>query len=231
MVEIYAFVIPDQEVFSRFYNNYYSCLSDLGKSKVDVISNPKNCSQSFFADLFCRTIISQKYNIPISELQFSTTGKDKPILSNHRKIHFNYSHSGSVILLGIGDCNIGVDVEGERKNMMKVANRFFSNTEIDYLNSFSGKAQDEVFCKLWTVKEAYLKYMGTGLTKPLSSFTVTFDSEKISIAEEDSILDLNIRLFALDKGFKAAVCSCGEFTSNQIQWIEINTLEKLLLES
>ncbi len=228
MTELFGFTLPDEETCEVFYKDYHKHLSTLGKTKVDAISNFKNRSQSFFADIFSRAIISFYYQIPLSELQFSTTGKDKPVLTNQPDIFFNYSHSGKFILLGFGNHEIGVDVESERKNMIKVANRFFSEEEIEYLSSFHEKELDEAFCNLWTIKEAYLKYIGTGLTKSLCSFTVKFDKREIFLFDEDTRLSLNIKLFKLKNNFKAAICTTDNSISSEIKWISLAELEGLL---
>jgi len=48
---------------------------------------------------------------------------------------------------------------------------------------------------MWTIKEAYLKYLGVGMNKPLNSFCVYIDDEKSAHIEEDenSVRDISVK--------------------------------------
>ena len=47
---------------------------------------------------------------------------------------------------------------------------------------------------MWTIKEAYLKYLGVGMNKPLNSFCVYIDDEKSAHIEDD---ENNVQVLAL----------------------------------
>ena len=101
-----------------------------------------------------------------------TTGNKKmqlPLMSKNRQgkpyfekfpIKFNWSHSGRKLLLGVSTQEIGVDIEQcKDRNVETVANRFFSTEEITYLQN----SPKEAFFRLWVLREAMGKYIGTGL--------------------------------------------------------------------
>lgn len=93
-----------------------------------------------------------------------------------RTLRFNLSHTRGLVACAVTRAaDIGVDVEYvERKvEVMSVANHVFSPVEVDGLLALSGEAQRERFFELWTLKEAYIKAIGKGLSAPLRA--ITFD--------------------------------------------------------
>ena len=86
--------------------------------------------------------------------------------------HFNLSHSGPYVVLAVGERPVGVDVEcfRERRNAEALAKRYFTPEEMAYADG-----NREHFFRVWTAKEARLKWDGTGLRMPLNSFSVLGD--------------------------------------------------------
>ena len=75
-------------------------------------------------------------------------------------LHFNLSHSGDYALIAVtADAPVGVDIERHREHRRwrEIAKRFFAPHEASSLRT----ADD--FYRLWVVKEAVLKALGTGL--------------------------------------------------------------------
>ena len=83
--------------------------------------------------------------------------------------HFNLSHSGPWVALAVGERPVGVDVEcfRENRNTEALAKRHFTPEE----QAFAAGSQER-FLRIWTAKEARIKWDGTGLRTPLSSFCV-----------------------------------------------------------
>ncbi len=68
--------------------------------------------------------------------------------------------------------SLGIDVEIYDKNVpLAVARRFFSPVEAGALAALPADAQPRRFLRLWTLKEAYLKAIGTGLAGGLGGMT------------------------------------------------------------
>jgi 4'-phosphopantetheinyl transferase len=92
---------------------------------------------------------------------------------------FNLSHSGELALIAVagGAGAIGVDLERIRRDrpVAQLARRFFSPAECRALEALHGEELSAAFYWCWTAKEAYLKALGVGLTRPLDSFDVSVD--------------------------------------------------------
>ncbi len=90
---------------------------------------------------------------------------------------FSISHSGEYVAVVVSDSRVGIDIEYKTDKDFKVTNRMFATEDIDYI----GKEQKR-FRDVWTVKEAFLKCTGEGISVPLSSFTTDY-----SYIEENGI--------------------------------------------
>ncbi len=87
-------------------------------------------------------------------------------------LDFNLSHSGDWIALAFADVKVGVDIQKIKPDVsfLKIAKRFFHVTERQKLQARGTLHQPNEFFKLWTLKEAYLKAVGTGIAGGMSSF-------------------------------------------------------------
>ena len=92
---------------------------------------------------------------------------------------FSLSHSGDVALLAVGRCNVGIDVERESSmvDCDAVVRCYFSPAEAAAYFSLPSQSRPRAFFAAWTLKEAYLKACGDGLSRRLDSFTVTMRPE------------------------------------------------------
>ncbi|MDR1549737.1 MAG: 4'-phosphopantetheinyl transferase superfamily protein, partial [Hungatella sp.] len=94
-------------------------------------------------------------------------------------VHFNLSHSGKYILLGLDHHPIGVDIEKiEERNYLGIAKLYFHIDEYNYLmNLANPKEQKIAFFRLWVMKESYLKAGGYGFHYPVNALNVLKEKE------------------------------------------------------
>lgn len=141
-------------------------------------------------------------------IEVASGSNGKPFVKNRADFHFNLSHAGSWVVLAAANSEIGVDVEKitADEGKLKIADRYFTARERDFIFSETESGtRAERFAAIWTGKESYLKYLGTGLTKRLDSFAV------IGCAVEDPVGRINdavrIRRIALDERHCLSLCS------------------------
>lgn len=85
----------------------------------------------------------------------------KPYITNYEGIHFNISHCREAVAVGISDHEIGIDIEGRRRFSDTLIERAFSDEEKAILKDCDDPQKE--FACIWTRKEAWFKYTGTGI--------------------------------------------------------------------
>ncbi|MFF4229275.1 4'-phosphopantetheinyl transferase family protein [Streptomyces sp. NPDC001820] len=86
-------------------------------------------------------------------------------------VHFSLSHSGRFALLGFARTPVGVDVErgvSARTAVDSVLGSLHPE-EISELHALAEDVRAAAFTRLWARKEAYLKALGTGLSRGLAT--------------------------------------------------------------
>jgi 4'-phosphopantetheinyl transferase len=98
--------------------------------------------------------------------------------SGARRLRFNVSHTAGMVACAVTwDRAVGVDVENaSRPAPLEIADRFFSLEEAAGMHELSLPLRSRHFFRLWTLKEAYTKARGLGLSLPLDTFTVAIDA-------------------------------------------------------
>ena len=85
----------------------------------------------------------------------------KPYIPNYEGVHFNISHCKEAVVIGICDHEIGIDVEGRRRFSDTLLERAFNDEEKALVKRSNDPQKD--FASIWTRKEAYFKWTGTGI--------------------------------------------------------------------
>lgn len=122
------------------------------------------------------------------------TEKGKPYVEidggKDTSVFVSVSHSGDYFLCLVADVPVGIDVQHARRvKVQRISSRYFTSKEQQYMEAH-GEAG---FFTLWTRKEAYSKYVGTGLEEILRG-TEVLDREDVTFLD-----------FQLEKG---VYCSC-----------------------
>lgn len=110
-----------------------------------------------------------------SEIQFVEAERNKPeLMTGGPSIEFSSSHSQDRGIIVTGPNPLGVDIEALERpiDYLGVAQRCFADEENADIRRVRGNARRLAFFNCWTGKEAYLKAIGVGLSKPLRSFAV-----------------------------------------------------------
>lgn len=172
MLKVYSYRLVDKAEFEGFYKRIKPHLPEGLQSKIDSFRFVADKQRSLMGNLIVRQFYAKTLNLNPMKIEFDYNEHEKPSLKNHPKAHFNISHSGDYVVVTFSDCPVGVDIEKNKGNRLKVAKRFFTREELDDLFAFSEeKEQIEYFYQLWTLKESYMKTIGKGISMSLSSFS------------------------------------------------------------
>ena len=177
----------------------YPLLPQNRKEKVDYFRFIKDKKLSSGAYLLLEKLLSEEDIIkPI----FKTEKYGKSYISNYENIHFNLSHSGSMVACAISDTEVGVDVEYNDPTIdLDIAKNYFYNSEYDSIIKSDNPSNE--FFNYWVLKESYMKYTGLGFNLELDSFEIIIKDE-ISLKNDKNKLKFN--LFDIDD-YKLAICS------------------------
>lgn len=126
----------------------------------------------------CRLVLSHYTNCSPTALQFLRNSQGKPaLIDNNNDIRFNLSHNNQLIIMAVcvGD-EIGCDIEDPMRkvNIPTITKRFFAAQEHQQLSKLSGMDQQQQFFRCWTLKEAFVKATGVGISLGLDTFYFSF---------------------------------------------------------
>jgi 4'-phosphopantetheinyl transferase len=125
-----------------------------------------------------RSILALYTDHEPAAIALRTSASGKPFLEpgsrSSADVQFNLSHSFELAVFAFARRPVGVDVEKLRPigNTIQIAEHFLSQSEIEALKQVPESRRTEAFFRCWTLKEAYLKAKGVGLSMALSSFSV-----------------------------------------------------------
>lgn len=130
-----------------------------------------------------RSVLSQYADVLPASWTFEINEHGKPEISparNPEALRFNLAHTRGLCACAVAkNAGIGVDLENlERPPDMRAVRRFFARPEIAQLESLAGPDQHRRFYELWTLKEAYVKARGQGLSIGLDRFWFLWDQER-----------------------------------------------------
>lgn len=132
----------------------------------------------------------------------------KPMLCGSEDKFFNVSHSGRFIVCTVSNVECGVDVEciNHPHDLMNIAGLFFSLPEQNAIMMSADPS--EAFCRLWTIRESYVKMRGTGFSMGLKALNCNFHRGKASISENGvSQTDAFFEEFKNIPSCRACICT------------------------
>jgi 4'-phosphopantetheinyl transferase len=171
------------------YRRLYTRSSTQRQQQADRYLRLEDKHRCVTADALLRYAVQKALSTTDFEVAQGSFGK--PYIKNAENFHYNLSHSGHWVVIAYGDSPVGIDVEQIRMDAPKehIAHRFFTAEEQEYIFQSPEDCRTERFFQIWTAKESYLKYLGTGLRRALNSFSVLGEGAKLGIRLHSTFLD------------------------------------------
>ena len=174
--------------------------------------------RALLARALVRTELASALNVAPASLVFVIGDHGKPeIFDPPQAIAFNLSHSGDWALLawlkGSAKARVGVDIEhraaGER-DVLRLARRYFSAAEQRALEKLEGLAQEALFYRLWTLKEAWVKAHGLALAPQLGAVSFSLDAGLLRMTNRTDHASGRLMHGEVDTGVWASLCVLGD---------------------
>lgn len=153
MAELYVLDITQlgEEDLTRWRGE----MDESSRFRVDAVTNPQRRRASIAGDHLARTALAEKSGKAPQEIVIYREESGKPYAAEGC---FSISHSGECVVCAVSDKAVGVDVERIRPIRLRVAQRYLTEEEQEWMQ------EDELrFWQIWTGKEALCKRTGEGL--------------------------------------------------------------------
>jgi 4'-phosphopantetheinyl transferase len=184
------FVLP--ETVAAFWR----VLSREERARHDRFHFAKDREAYLVAHGFLRGVLSMFDRVKPADWSFSANSRGRPEIAGRPDLalRFNLSHTAG--LIGVAVCrsfDVGVDVERveRRGDIRGLADYCLCDFEKAQLPPDPAEDPRPVFCRFWTLKEAYLKARGVGLAIPLKQFGFRLGDPSKIILECDPALNEN----------------------------------------
>ena len=221
--EIHLWSIDPQQITDQQkLDSLKTLLSKTELEKVQRYRLAKAQHDALITRAFVRTVLALYTDLNAQDLIFAITEHGKPELCNSSlPIRFNLSHNNDLIICAVClNHDIGCDVESlSRKiSVNSIAKRYFSANEYQSLQVLPFTAQKARFFEYWTLKEAFVKATGLGISQGLDTFAFQIETteqaafnDNITLTfSENSALQNNLDWYSclnyLDQTHCIAIC-------------------------
>ncbi|HEV8347103.1 MAG TPA: 4'-phosphopantetheinyl transferase superfamily protein [Vicinamibacterales bacterium] len=157
-------------------------LSPEERARHDRMMRERDRRDFAVAHAMLRRSLSARGDCAPHEWIFTKGARGKPALmpdaAARTRLSFNLAHTDGLVACAVAqDAEVGIDVEAvdRRADALGLAGRFFSPAEVAELQRCADGTRLLRFIEIWTLKEAYVKALGEGLSCPLREFAFVFD--------------------------------------------------------
>ncbi len=148
-------------------------LTDEERARHDRFLFEKNRHEYLATRALERTVLSAHLGCAPEALRFERNAYGKPSVLGESRIRFNLTNTLDLVACVVTEeGEIGVDAEplSRADTVLEVATTVFTKEEQADLAALGGEAKKRRAVELWTLKEAYMKAMGMGMSLPPDTF-------------------------------------------------------------
>ena len=197
-----------------------SLLAHDERVRAERFKSPRDRGRWISARVALRQILAGYTGTVPAQLQLMLGTHGKPALAGESLLRFNLAHAGERAVLAITrDREVGVDLEAIDPclDVMPLLAVSCSEVEAARIAALAPDARAEEFLTCWTLKESYLKGIGTGLSREPRTVDVTLLPDDRAIVTdrlaETGEPPWSVRLLHPGPGWVAAVAAPGQLLS------------------
>lgn len=147
--------------------------------------------------LLARTLVGRALGVAPEAWRWREGAHGRPEIDDpDTPLRFNLSHSAGLVACAVADArDVGVDVEHLARPPIdrRMTRRYFSPVEAADVEAQPPDGWQDRFLVYWTLKEAYLKARGLGVSVPLHEITFTLDGDRARVQFDGSLAACDTR--------------------------------------
>jgi 4'-phosphopantetheinyl transferase len=192
--EVHVWFAHVHRVLVRDEQNFYTLLCAEERERYGRFRFERDRQIFLVAHAFLRRVLSLYAPVEPDAWRFVANNNGRPEIAYpilNEPLYMNLSHTESLVATAIARLpEVGIDVENTNRPVspMEIAPSVFTAEECQDLYTFSGEQRIQRFFELWTLKEAYVKARGMGLSLDLKQFRFVLGMSQLR-AEFDPQLD------------------------------------------
>ena len=216
MVDIYA-AKAGREYEMFYFNRIYPFIISEQRQRIDSFLHVEDALRSLAGEWLTRLVLSEKLNLNIFDITFEYGKNGKPFYNSPSGLHFNISHSENWAVCAVSEMPVGIDIEIIQPIDLSIAKDCFTHIEFETLSQIADESEQlDYFYKIWTIKESYLKAIGSGFSKAPDSFGTKINNNKI-ILTGDVENGYFFKHYNFDNTYRLCACSLETQFCNDIK--------------
>lgn len=118
--------------------------------------------------------LRREYGLCRDEIWYARGENGKPYLAGQPDVFFNITHCKGLVACVLASAPVGIDAEPIRARRESVEKRVFTPQEQRWMRE--SKCPDELFFRLWTLKESFVKAVGAGISYGLERVPIRMEA-------------------------------------------------------
>jgi len=213
-------------------NTLLQLISEENQDKCSRFKFKEDVLRTLYGELTVRHVLCKQFRFKNEDIKILKSNEGKPYIEDN-SIYFNITHAGDFVVCVFSDQEVGIDLEQINEIDLKIAQRFFCQSEYEDLLAQKVENHLDYFYSLWTLKESYVKWLGTGISIPLDSFCFKISNDEITFVDYEREITPFFKQYFV-AGYKLAVCSINPEFPDQIEKIDplqdLDALKRLNFE-
>jgi len=225
---LHAYHIDTREAWA-LGDDFYACLPATEWHRIRLLKRPVDQLNRKIAYAALYWLAYRHCGAPPDHIGLRRDADGKPFLMlphGVAPVHISLSHSGHCVLLALGSCPVGIDVEQIRPlDMARLQHDYFPRDTFDPANPLQS------FFALWTAKEAALKAVGKGLHIDPASLVAPLPSPAFQPLETwptgHGLETARLASLAMPAGYAAAIAALHPRPQVNMHYLNVSALSRL----
>lgn len=208
-VQIFAMNVKEQNFDREQWKRY------LSEQRIDAAGRMKREQRQLFLGaeaLLNRSLELEGMPVPLPAV-YARNPHGKPFLTAVPDLYVNWTHSGTYVLCALADHEVGIDIQcAKQEPKDSLVNRVLQPEEMLFYNRTDRERKTRLFYEYWTLKESYLKALGTGFHTSLNTFFIQMEGMYPEIVQRDGKSAYTVRILDFaEEEYAAAFCMEGQY--------------------